>query len=180
MENDPSLSKQIWYSCHLAASFICFLNLFSMSRCSLNLESNKRRAQRPCFCSRACVSVSVPLGTTPWMSRHHGLAKVPTAWDIHPCSRQGKLCIWVCTKISNLYPKKWRVEHEFPGSHKHLKAYRDFHYYIQQRLYQHQKSQIMFSCPVSTWSEFKNAGVPPMRRQLTSGRGWVWTCEMWN
>lgn len=84
MENDPSLSKQIWYSCHLTASFICFLSLFSMSRCSLNLEPVKCYAQLLCFCSRACVLVPVPLGTTPWVSTHHGLAKVPSAWDIHP------------------------------------------------------------------------------------------------
>lgn len=160
MENDPSLSKQIWYSYHLAASFFCFLNQFSMSRCSLNLESNKRRVQLLCFCCGACVLVPALHCWAPHHGPppHCGLATCPSAHRLRhlsssPCSRQGKLRIQVCSKIGDLHPKKGWLEHEFPGSHKHPKAYKDCHYYISQGLYQHQKikNNIFLPCVNVRW-----------------------------
>lgn len=54
-----------------------------MSRCSLNLESNKRLDVflQQSLRLGACAA---PLGTAPWTSTHRDLAKVPTTWDIHP------------------------------------------------------------------------------------------------
>lgn len=90
------------YSCHL----ICFLNLFPISRCSLNLQSNKR-VQVLCFAvelvslcqlsANGCHAMDIfppTLGQDP----HHDLAELPITWGMQPPGTG------VCTEVSSLPP----------------------------------------------------------------------------
>lgn len=144
--------EQIWYSCHLGASYVCILNLFSMSRCRLNLESNNHGVQLLCFQRGARVPMPAGCHEAPHQGHIPTTTWPPRASSHQPTHGHRKLCSWVCAEISNLTPKKpQRVEHEFPSSHKRLSAYKDFSHYIHIKPYQKikNKTEGLFSCPMS-------------------------------